>query len=133
MAEILARQSGLLSFAELLIATATALTTAACTKAASWAGLCGVVPATFGDDARAAAYQPLHFATASRARLDLRVGHLLPLLESASAGIALIFVRWHRKSSFNLGSSCRYYTNGGQSGTTSQFKLGWDRLAGLSS
>jgi hypothetical protein len=59
-----------------------------------------VATAAFGDDACSAAYQPLHFAATSWAGLDLRIGHLLPFLKSASTGIALIVVRWHRKSSF---------------------------------
>jgi hypothetical protein len=100
MAQILERWRGLLSFAELLIAAAAAHTTAGPAGAASWARLCRVATAAFGDDACATAYQPLHFAATSRAGLDLRIGHLLPLLKSASAIIALIIVRWHRKSSF---------------------------------
>src|SRR5664280_1073808 len=100
MAEILERWRGLLPLAKLLIATAAAHTTAGAADNASWARLCGVVPATFGADACAAAYQPLHTATASRARRNFRIGHFLPLLKSASTGIALIFVRGHRKLSF---------------------------------
>jgi hypothetical protein len=100
MTEILARRRGLLPFAKLLIAAAAAHTTAGSAGAAGWARICGVATAAFGDDACATAYQPLHFAATSRAGLDLRIGHLLPLLKSASAIIALIIVRWHRKSSF---------------------------------
>jgi hypothetical protein len=70
----------------------------------------GVVSAPFGDDARATAYQPLHCAAASWAKLDLRIGHLLTLFKTASTGIALIIVCWHRESSFNQGGCCRYYT-----------------------
>jgi hypothetical protein len=100
MAEILAIGRGSLPFAKLLIAAAAAHATAGTADTARWAGLCRVAPAAFGDDACAAAYQPFHAATASRARLNFRIGHFLPLLKSASAIIALIIVSWHRKSSF---------------------------------
>jgi sugar lactone lactonase YvrE len=59
-----------------------------------------VAPAAFGNDACAAADQPFHRSTASWARLDLGVGHLLADLKTASAGIALVFVCRHQESSF---------------------------------
>jgi hypothetical protein len=81
------------------IAAIASLAAAGATEAASCAGireLCGVVPTTFGNDAGAAADQPFHRSTASGASLDLGVGHLLALQEAVSAGIALVFVCWHR-------------------------------------
>lgn len=92
----------LLLLAILLIAAIASLATARAAETASCTGtreLTGVVPAPFGNDTRATADQPLHRSAASWARFDLRVGHLLALLKTASAGIALVFACWHRESS----------------------------------